>query len=289
MVNSTGLGHNRAMIGAKSRLRQILVIAVLFFHPLEAMADDRPLIMSVHPYLPASELIRRFKPMVEQIGQELGRPVRLEVQPDYASNLKAIESGRADFAYIGPAAYVRLVANYGKVPLLGRLSVNGSPLLHGAIIVRDDSPVQSIKDLDGKHFAFASPDSTMGHTVPRYLLNVNNVTLGAQTFVSAHVNVVLGVLMGRFDAGAVKHEVWEEYKDRGLRSLAPLPPVSEHLFVASHGMDARLVENLRRVMLTLAPEVVGGIASGVDAIVTVADSDYDDLRATLGMALEADQ
>lgn len=277
------------MTKLKRGFGQILVIVAIAFGPLAAMADDRPLVMSVHPYLPASELTQRFKPIAQQIGHEMGRPVRLEIQPDYATNLEAIGLGRVDFAYIGPAAYVRLVEDYGKVPLLGRVSVNGSPLLHGAIIVRDDSPAQSIKDLDGGHFAFASPDSTMGHTVPRYLLNLNNVTLGAQTFVSAHVNVVLGVLMGRFDAGAVKQEVWEEYKGRGLRLLAPLPPVSEHLFVTSHRMDAQSVERLRQTMLALAPDVIGGIAPGVDRIVTVADSDYNELRTTLGIALEPER
>ncbi|MCK5228474.1 MAG: PhnD/SsuA/transferrin family substrate-binding protein [Desulfobulbaceae bacterium] len=52
-----------------------------------------------------------------------------------------------------PAVYVKTVHQYGPKPLLARLEFNGNPYYHGMIIVRKDSPISSLNNLQMKTFS----------------------------------------------------------------------------------------------------------------------------------------
>jgi phosphonate transport system substrate-binding protein len=89
--------------------------------------------------------------------------------------------------------------------------------------------------------------------------------------------------MGDFDAGAVKEEVFHEYKDRGLIALEWTPKISEHLFVAKSSLPGSIINALRVALLTLKDEpdagrIMSSIKQGVTALVPVEDRDYDNLR-----------
>jgi hypothetical protein len=71
-----------------------------------------------------------------------------------------------------------------------------------------------------RRMAFGDPRSILSHLVPRAMLldvglAVND--LKRHTFLSNHHNVVMGVLMGRYDAGSIAEEVFAEYQERDIR------------------------------------------------------------------------
>jgi phosphonate transport system substrate-binding protein len=115
--------------------------------------------------------------------------------------------------------------------------------------------------------------------------------LGAYQHLGGHKDVALGVLNGDYDAGAVKSEVYDELGPRGLRVLAKLPDVSEHLFVTRADLPAQQIAALRQALLQLkgAPQgaaILRAINKEMTAMVAVADADYNSLR-TLQHAVEA--
>lgn len=255
-----------------------------------------PLILAVHPYLPSTEIQQRFAPLADYLGKQLGRQIQVRVGRDYDQHIDAIGLNSVDITYMGPAPYVKMVSLYGAKPLLARIEVNGKPMLSGYIITTVDSPLRSLGDLRGKRFAFTDPESTMGTIVPRYMLQQAGVglkQLGSYQHLGGHKDVALGVLSGDFDAGAVKAEVYEEMAPRGLRVLARLPEVSEHLFIARADMPAKQVASLRRALLQLknapmGPAILQGIHKGMTNMVPVIDADYDSLRK-LERAVDARQ
>jgi len=248
-----------------------------------------PLVLQVHPYLPATEILERFSPLAEYLGRRLGRPVVVKVSVDYRQHIDLIGKDKADFAFMGPASYVSLVERYGKKPLLVRLEMNGKPTFKGAIIVARGSGLRSLSELKGKRFAFGDPESTMSHLVPRYMLaeaGVDIKDLADHAFLDNHHNVALGVLVGRFDAGAVKSEIFFEYERRGLQLLAWTPELSEHLFVTSSRLPEPTAAALREALTSLAESVEGrnilkGINKNTTGLVPVDDSDYDNLKAII--------
>ena len=99
-------------------------------------------------------------------------------------------------------------------------------------------------------------------------------------------NVALGVLLGDYDAGAVKEEVFAKYEHRGLRILALTPPISEQLFVSSGTLPPEMVELIRSGLQRLEDTPAGGtilrsMKPSVTALAPAEDSDYENLRSIL--------
>ncbi len=245
-----------------------------------------PLILAVHPYLADEEIQKRFTPLANYLGRQLGHPVRVRVGYDYTRHVEAIGLNSVDIAFMGPASYVLLAERYGGKPLLARIEIMGKPRLSGYIITRAHSTLRNLADLRGRRFAFVDPDSTMGMVVPRYVMQQAGIklkTLGAYQFLGGHRNVALGVLSGDYDAGAIKSEVYDEMAPRGLRVLAKLPDVSEHLFVARSDLPAQQIAQMRKALLDLKSDpngirIMRAINKDMSAMVPVVDADYDNLR-----------
>lgn len=264
--------------------RQLVSAALLLFALVSgANSAPEPLRLGVHPYLDSQEIVLRFTPLARYLETLLDRRVEIAVGHDYAAHIREIGEGRLDIAYLGPASYVELVATYGEVPLLARLEVNGSPVFHGKIVVRNDSSIVRLSDLTVKVIALGDPNSTMGTLVPSRMLDQAGVVPGQRLQLTGHENVALAVLSAFADAGAVKEEVYRAYAVKGLRAIAQTPAVSEHLFVAGRAVPSSLVERLRRALLSLAEKpgglaVIRGIKISATGLVPVSDADYDSLR-----------
>src|SRR3989344_3989381 len=287
-------GKSALKTGVMLRIRYIrrrvavlfLFLAILF--PLQASAG-RPLVLAVHPYLPTKELIQRFTPLANYLGKEIGRSVEVRVGSDYDEHITYVGKDQVDIAFMGPAAYIMVAAKYGKKPLLARLETDGNPSFRGYFIVRQDSPLKSLADLEGKRMAFGDRDSTMSHLVPQYMLEKAGVPLdklAEYKFLNSHNNVVLAVLSGDFDAGAVKDEVFDKYAKQGLRALADTPYYSDHVFVTRSTLAPGMIQALRSAMLRLKDtpggrEILEAIKPHTTALVPAADTDYDNLRQVL--------
>lgn len=242
--------------------------------------------LGIHPYLPEQELHRRFQGMVSYISEQLGEPVKLKISKDYESHIEHAGNNAFDIAYMGPSSYIAMTSRYGKRPMLARLEVNNNPYFKGVVVVRKDSGITSLQQLAGRRFAFGSAHSTMSYIVPRYMLMKAGVGLDAlesYKFLGNHRNVALGILLGEFDAGAVKEEVYEDFYGRGLVALKKTPAISEHVFIARNGIPASRLQKIRSLFLELSKtpkgqKILSAIKPGMTGLVAVTDQNYDNLR-----------
>ena len=254
-----------------------------------ARADERALVFGVHPYLPASELAQRFTPLIAYLEGVLARPISLRIGRSYDDHLDAVEQGMVDLAFIGPISYLKLTERQGSWPIAARLSFSGKTRFRGAIIVRRDSDVQRLEELAGRRFAFGDPNSTLSTVVPMALLRQAGVglnDLGGYRHLSNHENVALGVLMGYYDAGGVKGEVFDAFLDQGLRAIVFTPWISSHLLVLSPRLSVDMQEDVRAALLGLSgmpdgAEILQAIKKGTTALVPATDADYDPLRSLI--------
>lgn len=271
--------------------RALCSICVAWVLGAAAFADQSaPYILAVHPYLPAAELAVRFGPLAEFLGRQLGRGVTVRVGQDYAEHLEAIGHDRVDVAFLGPVEYVHVIADYGPKPLLARFQVDQQTELHGVIFARRDSGYRTLADLTGRRFAFGDRNSTMAYVVPRWVLSQAGVPVGAlasHEFLATHEDVVMAVLSGDDDAGAVKQEVFDRFKDRGLRVLAELPTTPDHVFVTRSDLPTADVARLRAALLGLNDRPGGAailerLHPGLSALVPASDADYNGVRRMMG-------
>jgi phosphonate transport system substrate-binding protein len=268
-----------------------IMLLILLAAPVEKISAEEKssLILGVHPYLPPAELEKRFAPLIHYLSRQLGVPMELSISKDYETHLENIGNKIFDIAYIGPSSYVELINKYGSHTLLARLEIAGKPYFNGYIVVKQDSNIQSIEELKGKRFAFGSPHSTMSYLVPRHMMREAGVSLESlreYKFQGNHRNVALGVLLGEFDAGAIKEETYFKFKEKGLRSIAISPSISEHVFVCRSRMFLQKYNKLQDSMYQLSKtnegrSILMSIKKGVSGLVPVIDKDYDNLRSIM--------
>ena len=283
--------HNMIQIGGRgacAKLQRVflpLIVCLVAFACPDAHAADGPLVLAVHPYLPVSEIQSRFGPFAAYLSRELGRQVTVRVGSNYVEHEGAIGKDQVDIAFLGPASYIQVVRQFGSKPLLARFEVDGQSNLYGVIAVRKDSVVTTLAGLKDARVAFGDPESTMSHIVPRYLLMQAGIPNGAARykFLGAHRNVAIGLLVGDYDAGAMKKEVFDEFAPKGLRALAITPGVPDHLFVTRADMPPADVKRLREAMLRLkdqpdGPSILDKMHKGLTALIPVVDANYEALR-----------
>ena len=271
-----------------------LALAALYClaFPLKAHSREQ-LTLLIHPYLPPTELYKKFSPLAAYLTSETGKKVIVKISKGYQQHIDTIGNDQMDLAYMGPAAYVEMTEKYGKKPLLACQEISGKPFLHGMIIVKSDSAIKTLAGLAGKRFAFVDRESTMGYFLPRVMMQEAGLKLeqlGQADFLNSHPNVALAVLHGYYDAGAVKDDTFYTYQGRGLKMLAQSPPVQEHIFLASSRMPEALVATIRQALLNLHdPRILTGIQSTLTGLVAVKDEDYDTLRRIMRTVKQADQ
>lgn len=254
-----------------------------------AIDDNKPLVLGVHPFLPATELLTRFIPLAEYLSKAVGRPVDVIVSSSFESHIEAVANGQIDIGHMNPASYIKLVDKYGTFPLLGCLEVDGKGTFYGVIFTATASPIKAMKDLKGKRFAFVDRVSTMGGVVPRYMLYKAGIKVedfANYDFMKNHESVVLSVLSDNFDAGAVKSETYLKYKAKGIRALEFSEQYSEHLLLVRKGLDPSLTKKLKTAILALrdtpeARSIVSGINPDRTGYSPVTDHDYDNLRKAI--------
>ena len=266
-----------------------LIAAIIFFmvfYSFPAKAENEPLILGIQPYLASSLIHKRFTPLAEYLSKKVGQPVIIKVPQDYRDHIENVGKNKVHIALMGPVPYIKMVKEYDLKPILACLETNKKTFFQGVIITRKNSPIKSLSDIEGKRFAFGDPNSTMSHIIPRFLLLEAGIPikkLGSHSFLKNHCNVALGVLIGDYDAGAVKEEVFDRYKERGLKAIARTPFTQEHIFVAGNNLSAKTVQTLREALYNLknetnGKEILSAIKQSLTGLAPCKDDSYKNLR-----------
>ena len=276
---------NRSEARVRPWLMSASLVCLLLVLVQPSMAKE-PLVLGVHPYLSIVEIKKRFAPLAAYLSKAIGQPVKVRVASTYDEHIEAIGNNQLDIAFLGPAGYVRLTQQYGAKQPLAQMEISGKSQLFGVIAVRRNSKLKKLSELKKMRFAYGDPDSTMSHVVPRYMLIRAGIPKGLPEqykYLGSHRNVALAVLAGRYDAGAMKMEVYDELKSHGLQVLKVSPGLPDHVFVARANLPHKLASNLRQTMLRLHKDpsgesVLGSIHKNLTALNRFADADFHSLR-----------
>lgn len=103
----------------------ISLLLLVIVSPGFADHQNKGLTFGVHPYLHATTLVERFTPLIEYLSNQTGYHIHIRVATSYQDHIDAIQNDKVDFAYIGPASYIKLTEDNNDYPLLGRRSFSG--------------------------------------------------------------------------------------------------------------------------------------------------------------------
>ena len=151
------------------------------------------------------------------------------------------------------------------------------------IVVRQDSPIKSVKDLAGKDFAFGDEKALLqratvvGAGLPLAKLN-------SYKFIGHYDNIVRAVLSGDFDAGILKDTMAYKWQGKGIRIIYESPDLPPYNIAASRDTPLKTVAELRKAFLALNaknPEhlkVIKALDKKYDGFAPTNDREYDIVR-----------
>ena len=159
-----------------------------------------------------------FKPFTDYLSKCTGKRVVYYPVQSNSAEIEAMRSGRLHVAGFstGPTGFAVNMA--GAVPFAAKGTaeqVRGYQLF---MLVKKDSPYQTLSDLKGKKIAHTSPSSNSGHLAPKVLFPEQGLKPGEDyqpVFSGGHDKSALGVRAGDYDAAPVASDVFERMVTRG--------------------------------------------------------------------------
>ena len=166
----------------------------------ELGSKDNPFKFYIVPAQDVIALGEAGKKLKVFLEKETGMSVEVELPVNYIAVVEAFGSKRADAAIINTFGYIIANEKYGVQARL-KLINRGRDEYYGQIIARVDGP-KTLKDLNGKKFAFVDPASTSGYLLPLRLFKQENIKIKDFMFAGKHDTVVQAVYQKQVDAGA---------------------------------------------------------------------------------------
>lgn len=235
----------------------------------------------VFPYLPPLTIDRIFAPIMQNLGEGLGRSVNLRTKDSFAAFLTELGRGTYDFAFVHPYFYVEAVDRHDYLPVV-RLNEQ----LTAVVVAREAVPAPSVEALRGKILALppalaAVTELMRGELMAAGIAPGRDVTIRhfqskASCLHAIEVGDAYGCGLPRF---ALRQLPPEETKD--LHVVFESAPVAGIAIVAHERLPEAVRARLQSVILGWpATETGRAILAGAEwpGFVVAVDADYDPVR-----------
>ncbi len=260
---------------------------------------NNPIKIYFTPSIDSNTITTTSNLFVKFMEKETGYYFKSGIPSNYITVVEAFGSNRADIAVINSFGYLLTNAKYGAVARLKTLR-HGDDSYSGAFMVHADSGIKTLKDLNGKRFAFTDASSTSGYLFPLKVLNDNKIKLGNTVFAGKHDTVVTMIYQKQVDAGAVfyarpfngriedaREKVMTQFPDveKKVVILQLTEPIPNDPFIFRKGLSEviiqKFIKGLTKFLATKDGKEAFRIIYGLDGIVPATDKDYDGLRKVL--------
>jgi phosphonate transport system substrate-binding protein len=167
--------------------------------PAEVGSEGRPVQLMFVPSVDVAVIESGGEAMTDWINEQTGIFFDVSVPVSYAATIEAMCAAEGDtMAFIPGLGYVLANDKCGVEVALATIRY-GRTAYWTEFVVRRDSGIESLADLDGKKWAVPSLTSTSGYLWPSVLLTMNGITPSDTVEAGGHPQAVLAVLDGTAD------------------------------------------------------------------------------------------
>jgi phosphonate transport system substrate-binding protein len=228
--------------------------ALMLLAPLAAMAGAT-YTLGVVPQFEQRKLFAIWKPIVDELGRRTGLDIQLAVTLSVPEFEDALDKGTFDFVYTNPYHVLRVSKRQGYIPL-----VRDQAPLRGILVVRRDSPLTAVADLDGKTLAVPSPNALGASLLLRAELERLHRVRVDMVNAKTHSSVYLHVLNGLTAAGGGVQKTLAEQDAAirdGLRVLYTTREMPSHPVAGHPRVPADVRQQVRQALLDMAATSAG--------------------------------
>lgn len=207
----------------KLTITLLFVALVAMLIPTGAMADVK---IGVLAKRGAPKCMQKWGATGKYLTEQMGEKVTI-VPLKFEAIEPAVSGGKVDFVLANSAFYVELEKKFGVeavATLINSRKGNALSNFGGVILVKNDSPIQTLADIKGKKFMVVKKSSFGGAQMAWRLLVDNGIDpekdCAEFMFGNKHDNVVLAVKNGACDVGSVRSDTMERMADEGKINMA---------------------------------------------------------------------
>lgn len=257
------------------------------------------LVMGFVPSQDSDTIADTVEPLAKKLGEELGIEVKGEVMTNYNALVEAMGANQVHIGFIPAFGYVLANEQYG-VEVILKSERYGSGTYKAQYIVRSDSGIETLADLEGKIWAYGDATSTSGYLFPANQLmeefDIETTTALENEFFSgsvqtgAHDNSAIEVYEGGADVATTfddaRTEIEEEYPDvmDKLTVLGYTDDIPNDTISVTKELDDAFVQEIRDTFLSFNDdEEMIAIMNEVynwDAIIEATDDEYQVVKDT---------
>jgi phosphonate transport system substrate-binding protein len=254
-------------------------------------AQETPLRLhfGVYPSDRATIMYRKFTPILDALSAPIETQLKQEVDihltifEDYASGIEALANGDVDFVRFGPSSYILAEELNPDITLLAMELRKGLKRFNGLIITKNESGIDSIKDLQGRTFAFGDSNSTIGRYLVQSLMVNDGIlqdSLAKSDYLHRHDLVAKAVITGTHDAGAVKASTYKKLCDPDkIKIVAAFENVTKP-WVARAGLPKNIRDAITASLLELeGSKIIGEL--GCSGFTKATRKDYELVRKAM--------
>ncbi|MEM1372163.1 MAG: phosphate/phosphite/phosphonate ABC transporter substrate-binding protein [Pseudomonadota bacterium] len=259
-----------------------VAIMVLSLSPTIALADT--VSFGVVPQQSATRLAKNWTPFLKSISEKAGIKVSFATTKDIPSFEACLSKGAYDFAYMNPYHYTVFHDQSGYQAFARQKDKR----LRGLLVVRKESAISSLQDLDGASIAFPSPAAFGASVIPRAELAARGVSFKPR-YVKSHDSVYRAVSAGHQPAGGgvlrTFNTVPADIRDQ-LHIVYRTEGYTPHAFAHREDVSSGTLETVKAAMLEIEstqPDLLRPL--GMVGLQAAMDADWNDIR-NLGLKRE---
>lgn len=264
-------------------------------------SGDTPdkLIMGFVPSQDSENIASTIEPLSDRLSEELDIEVEGKVMTNYNALVEALGANQVQIAFIPAFGYILASEQY-DVDVILKSMRDGSGTYKAQYLVREDSGIDTLEDLQDKVWAFSDKGSTAGYLFPaKHLMeeldydsasDLEGDFFDSLIEVGGHDTAAEAVLEGDADVATTFDDVRDTLEDDypsikdDLKVVDYTIDIPNDTITVPDGLDADLVKEIKEAFLTFNddPEMIE-IMNEVynwDGIEEAEDAEYEVVRET---------
>lgn len=226
------------------------------FFPINVQAEKKIYTIGIVPQFEIRHIRKIWSPIFNEIEKSSSIKLKLIGSPTIPDFENEFNAGKFDFAYMNPYHILLAQKNQGYIPLIRD---NGRKL-HGILVVRNDSEINSIADLNGKKIAFPAPNALGASLLMRANLTNDYKIDFNPIYVKTHSSVYLNVIVKQTAAGGGVQKTLKQQRANikgALKVLHRTPEVAPHPIAAHPRVPKEVREKIKQAFILLGGSAIG--------------------------------